>query len=83
MKLTAKGIRGLQLPEGKMDHLFWDDDIPGFGLRLRAGGSRSPQELGEIVGIDLADPGFWDAGLDIVERQVDAAEQATRDTGRL
>jgi integrase len=40
MKLTAKGIRGLQLPEGKMDHLFWDDDIPGFGLRLRAGGSR-------------------------------------------
>jgi integrase len=41
MKLTAKGIRGLQLPEGKMDHLFWDDDIPGFGLRLRAGGSRS------------------------------------------
>jgi integrase len=41
MKLTAKGIRGLQLPEGKMDHLFWDDDIPGFGLRLRAGGSRN------------------------------------------
>ena len=21
-----------------------------------------PEELGEIVGIDLADPGFWDAG---------------------
>jgi integrase len=41
MKLTSKGIRGLQLPEGKMDHLYWDDDIPGFGLRLRAGGSRS------------------------------------------
>jgi len=41
MKLTAKGIRGLDLPKGKSDHLFWDDDIPGFGLRLRAGGSRS------------------------------------------
>jgi integrase len=40
MKLTAKGIRALQLPAGKADHLVWDDDIPGFGLRLRAGGSR-------------------------------------------
>ena len=39
---------------------------PGFEQRylelLAAGGSRSPEELGEIVGIDLADPGFWDAG---------------------
>jgi integrase len=41
MKLTAKGIRSLQLPEGKTDHLFWDDEIPGFGLRARAGGSRN------------------------------------------
>jgi integrase len=41
MKLTAKVIRGLQLPDGKSDHLFWDDEIPGFGLRVRAGGSRS------------------------------------------
>src|SRR5246127_3891751 len=41
MKLTAKGIRGLQLSDGKSDQLFWDDDIPGLGLRLRAGGSRN------------------------------------------
>ena len=41
MKLTAKAIRALELPAGKLDHLFWDDDIPGFGLRLRAGGSRN------------------------------------------
>jgi len=41
MKLTVKNVRALQLPEGKSDHLVWDDDIPGFGLRLRAGGSRS------------------------------------------
>jgi integrase len=41
MKLTAKGIRGAELAAGKTDQLFWDDDIPGFGLRLRAGGSRS------------------------------------------
>jgi integrase len=41
MKLTVKNVRALQLPEGKCDHLVWDDDIPGFGLRLRAGGSRN------------------------------------------
>jgi integrase len=41
MKLTAKNIGGLELPAGKSDHLFWDDEIPGFGLRLRAGGSRN------------------------------------------
>jgi oligoendopeptidase F len=45
---------------------------------LAAGGSRSPQELGALVGIDLADPGFWDSGLDLVERQLEAAEAAAR-----
>jgi integrase len=41
MKLTAKAIRGAELSAGKTDQLFWDDEIPGFGLRLRAGGSRN------------------------------------------
>jgi integrase len=41
MKLTAKNVRAIQLPKGKADHLVWDDEIPGFGLRLRAGGSRN------------------------------------------
>ena len=50
---------------------------------LSAGGSRSPEELGAIVGVDLADPGFWDKGLDLVERKLDAAEQAAREAGRL
>jgi len=57
--------------------------VPAYLELLRAGGSRSPEELGRIVGIDLADPGFWDAGLDLVERQLQDAEQAARDTGRL
>ncbi len=43
---------------------------------LSAGGSRSPEELGEIVGVDLRDPGFWDRGLDLVAEQLDAAEKA-------
>jgi oligoendopeptidase F len=50
---------------------------------LRAGGSLPPQELGAIVGVDLSDPGFWSSGLDLVERQLDAAEAAAGDAGRL
>ncbi len=57
--------------------------VPRYLELLGAGGSRSPEELGRIVGIDLADPGFWDAGLDLVESQLEAAEGAARDAGRV
>jgi oligoendopeptidase F len=57
--------------------------VPAYLDLLKAGGSRSPEELGQIVGVELADPGFWDRGLDIVERQLDAAEAAARETGRV
>jgi len=57
--------------------------VPAYLQLLEAGGSRSPEELGQIVGVDLADPGFWDRGLDIVERQLGEAEAAARETGRI
>jgi oligoendopeptidase F len=57
--------------------------VPAYLELLSAGGSRSPEELGRIVGVDLADPGFWDKGLALVERQLDAAEAAAHETGRL
>jgi integrase len=41
MKFTATIISKLKLPAGKSDHIEFDDDLPGFGLRLRAGGSRT------------------------------------------
>jgi oligoendopeptidase F len=49
---------------------------------LRAGGSRPPEELAAIVGVDLADPNFWSSGLDLIERQLEAAEAAAREAGR-
>jgi oligoendopeptidase F len=55
--------------------------VPRYLELLAAGGSRSPEELGRIVDIDLADPGFWEAGLDLVERQLQAAEEAASDAG--
>jgi integrase len=39
VKLTTTAIKTLTLPSGVADRTFWDDDIGGFGLRLRAGGS--------------------------------------------
>jgi oligoendopeptidase F len=50
--------------------------VPKYLKLLAAGGSRSPEQLGEIVGVDLADPGFWDSGLALVEQQLTAAEEA-------
>jgi oligoendopeptidase F len=67
-QLLALSVYGRYLEEG-----------PSFAPRylqlLAAGGSRSPEELGAIVGIDLSDPGFWDAGLALVEHQLTAAEE--------
>jgi oligoendopeptidase F len=60
-----------------------DAFVPAYLDLLRAGGSRSPEELGAIVGVDLADPGFWDLGLDLVEAKLDAAEAAAREAGRV
>jgi integrase len=37
MKLTAKTISALALPDGKNDHVVWDEEIPGFGHRMRIG----------------------------------------------
>lgn len=55
--------------------------VPDYLQLLAAGGSRSPEALGEIVGVDLTDPGFWHAGLDLVEelgRQAEEAAYAAR-----
>jgi oligoendopeptidase F len=75
-QLLALAVYGRYEEEG-------ESFVPAYIDLLSAGGSKSPEELGEIVGIDLADPGFWDKGLALVERQLDAAEQAARDAGRL
>jgi integrase len=41
MKLTLKSVGNAQLPAGKSDHVYFDNDIAGFGLRLRGGGTRT------------------------------------------
>jgi integrase len=50
MKLSDKTIRTLACPAGKTDTTFWDEDIPGFGLRVRAGGARTWTVMYEVDG---------------------------------
>src|SRR5262249_38065528 len=40
MKLTSKAVTALILPSGKTDAIFFDDDLPGFGFRLRQSGDK-------------------------------------------
>jgi oligoendopeptidase F len=46
---------------------------------LSAGGSKSPEDLAAIAGLDLTDPGFWGAGLDLVREQLELAEKAAEE----
>ena len=66
MKFTPESVAGLSLPEGKTDHIEWDDSLPGFGVRLRGSSKRwiaqyrlGPQQrresLGDVRKIDLED----------------------------
>jgi integrase len=41
MRLTATAIRTLTLPRGKNDYVYFDDELPGFGVRLRDTGSKT------------------------------------------
>jgi oligoendopeptidase F len=59
------------------------DFVPRYLELLAAGGSRAPEELAAIAGLDLTDPAFWDSGLALVEEKLEAAEAAAREAGRL
>ena len=71
-QLLALSVYGRYREEG-------EPFVPSYIEMLAAGGSRSPEELAEIAGLDLTDPGFWKAGLDLVEEQLTAAEGAARE----
>jgi len=60
-----------------------DSFVPDYLKMLAAGGSMSPGDLTALVDCNLEDPGFWDAGIDQIEAQVDEAEKLSRSVGKL
>ncbi len=49
--------------------------IPKLKEILKAGGSKSPKEFGELMGLDIAKPDFWKLGIKQYERFVKELEQ--------
>jgi oligoendopeptidase F len=74
-QLLALSIYGRYLEEG-------EDFVPRYLELLSAGGSRSPEELAAIAGLDLADPEFWNNGLKLVRDKLEAAEDAAEEVLR-
>jgi oligoendopeptidase F len=72
-QLLALSVYGRYAEEGEAF-------VPRYIELLSAGGSRSPEELAAIAGLDLTDPGFWNRGLELVRGQLVAAEDAAAAT---
>jgi oligoendopeptidase F len=53
---------------------------PYFDL-LRAGGSRPPEDLAAMVGLDLTDPQIWASGIDALSSELDEAEALATEIG--
>jgi oligoendopeptidase F len=53
-----------------------------FLAMLASGRSRSPEQLAEMIDVDLADPDFWAAGLQVIDEQVAAAEELAQRVGK-
>ena len=41
MRLTTASVATLALSDGEKDRIWFDDEVPGFGLRIRKTGSRT------------------------------------------
>ncbi|PIQ85965.1 MAG: oligoendopeptidase F [Candidatus Omnitrophica bacterium CG11_big_fil_rev_8_21_14_0_20_45_26] len=48
--------------------------VPRYFEMLSLGGSRRPEALAELMGLDLQDPNFWQSGIQILEDLVVQAE---------
>src|SRR3954463_15500452 len=73
-QLLALSVYGRYAEEGEAF-------VPRYIELLSAGGSRSPEELAAIAGLDLTDPEFWNKGLEHVRAQLERAEEAAAAVG--
>jgi oligoendopeptidase F len=48
---------------------------------LRAGGSKPPEELARMVGLDLTDPAIWHSGIEALSAELDEAEALAQEIG--
>ncbi len=56
-----------------------DTFIPKYIEMLSLGGSKKPEEIALIAGLDLKDPHFWDLGVQLLEDLVTKAENLAKE----
>lgn len=49
MNLSAKAVAGLELPPGKLDTIYFDASLPGFGFRLRRRSAAAPVRRSWVI----------------------------------
>jgi hypothetical protein len=92
-KLTAKTIDAQKLAPGKKEVIVYDEDMPGFGLRIREGGSRTlvlSYKIGQRSRRLNLGPAVREAFPDVRKRALDLLAQvrlgqdpaATKDASR-
>jgi oligoendopeptidase F len=52
--------------------------VPKFKKVLSAGSSVSPVEIGRMVGLDVADPRFWNLGMKQYEHFIEELERIVK-----
>ncbi|HVP22869.1 MAG TPA: M3 family metallopeptidase [Conexivisphaerales archaeon] len=52
--------------------------VPKFKEALSLGSSKSPAEIGRVVGLDVADPSFWDLGFGRFEHFLSELEKVSK-----
>jgi len=67
-KLLTLSLFGLWRQRG-------DEFVAQYQELLGSGGSRPPAELVDALGLDLADPEFWQRGLDVLSGYMDQLEE--------
>ncbi|MEX2613286.1 MAG: M3 family metallopeptidase, partial [Gaiellaceae bacterium] len=48
---------------------------------LRSGGSKPPEELAQMVGLDLTDSKIWESGIEALAAELDEAEALANEIG--
>jgi oligoendopeptidase F len=67
--------------EPRVDFRKGDALVEPYLDLLRAGGSSPPEELAELVGLDLTDPAIWASGIDALGEDLDEAERLGAEIG--
>lgn len=78
LKLTKAVIAKLELPDNKNDDVFWDADLPAFGVRLRRQDRRSETRKAFYIGFRINGRSGREQLGDVRKVELDAARRIAK-----